>query len=414
MIKKNYSSIRELIIVGCLGFLLIISGGGTFAYESPDQAFDFQAELPEVDSAGFYKIPLLPRVSKHLRGGLRDLRLFNGKGAEVPYLLETAASKAPEKRFKEYSIINKRHGQSATYITFENPQQNQIDNLSIQLKNASVSKTAALSGSNEKDQWYAIEKAFQLQKLYSDTGATEVKVLDFPQTDYPYYRLKIHDTASNPINILKVGYYDRQAQERQYFALPDPELEQNNTPNNKTFLKVKLPASYHIDRLSFDVSDPVYFHRKARIKVPEENRTLKSFVLSSKHTNQVTFPTVKTDIVVVIIENKDNPPLAIEKVEAGQLKRHVMAYLKPNGAYRLRFGSDEMANPQYELRHFKDSIPPDPGILNPGPIQGTKKGQKKDTSSGLIFESRIWIWVTLGVVMLILGFLSFQMINRMK
>lgn len=420
MLKRNgprYKTRSITIKLGSLGklsgifialWLVNLTGLGA-------QSFQYNADLPAIDSSGFYQVQVPPEIGLLAGEGYEDIRLYSKQGRETPYLLKQEKPVSREKRFKTYSVLNKTYESGCcTRIIIENPRKKDINNLSLLVKNARIRKTASLSGSNDREQWFAIDNEFNLQNLYSDTGTTEVKILDFPQTDYKYYRLTIRDSNANPLNIRKVGYYDHEAQRGQYFNLPTPSISQIDSTNGSTYLAIHFEQPYHINRLNFQVTDPVYYHRQARIIDQKTNKRLKRFVLSSKQTPEVSFHQVKSDSLLIIIENQDNPPLVIDEVEADQLKHSLIAYLEGGKAYEIRLGNEKLGRPAYDLQHFEDSIPNRLTTLSPespNPIEKKRKGKNKPDS---FFESKLWLWVPLGIVIALLGFLSIRMVRQME
>ena len=166
------------------------------------QGFRYQASLPPAATQGFYKIALTPPIAARLKTDFSDIRLYDSARREVPYLLEREAATQSRKLFREYEIVRKTilPGGNTTLV-LRNPARSKINNISLLIKNTNVRKKASLSGSNDAQTWYGLEDNYYLHSLYSPAATAEVNLLNFPLSDYEYYRLIINDSTSAPLNI---------------------------------------------------------------------------------------------------------------------------------------------------------------------------------------------------------------------
>jgi len=231
------------------------------------QQFQYQAELPPVQTNNFYKIQLTPAITTHLQNSFHDIRLYNAKKQEVPYLVMRDQPVQTRKLFRPYEVIsNTSTPDVGTALILRNPAQSRINNISLIIRNSNVRKKARLSGSADARTWYGIEEDFWLQAIYSNTATTEVKILNFPLSDYEYYKLEINDSASAPLNILSAGYYNTYAENGKYTAMPEVKFRQTDSSAVKqTFIRFAVPAPILADRISFEVSGPALYRRQATL-----------------------------------------------------------------------------------------------------------------------------------------------------
>src|SRR4051812_39086617 len=204
-----------LFILLCLTVLL-----------SAAQSYQWRASIDSVPADGFYRIALNPSVSTHLHPGFYDLRILSGN-KEVPYILQ---KEEPAKRtvlFKEYEITSKElHAGAISYITLRNSAKNSIDNIQLVVRNSDVAKSIKLTGSDEQIEWFTIKDNYDFYSVFSTKETSEITILNFPLSNYEYYRLEINDKKSKPINIIKAGYYDYNSEKGKYTVLPPPLISQ--------------------------------------------------------------------------------------------------------------------------------------------------------------------------------------------
>ncbi len=69
------------------------------------------------------------------------------------------------------------------------------------------------------------------------------------------------------------------------------------------------------------------------------------------------------------IDDKDNPALTIDSIQAFQLTRSLVSYLDKGTGYNISFGDSSAKAPNYDLAAFSDSIGKSITNLNTGVIK---------------------------------------------
>jgi hypothetical protein len=388
------------------------------------QTYAAEAVLEPVSKDGFYNISLIPGMSRFINPEFSNIRIMDRQGREVPYIVGVDETKNTGSEFMEYAIEQKVYFKdSCTVVVLANRSQSAITNISLVIKNAAVVKQATLAGSDDKKTWYALKDIFQLGYINNPDGIAEVEIVDFPKSNYPYYRLVIDDRNSAPLNILKTGYYTSTvAAGVKYINVPSPHLNQkNDTAKKRSYVTVSFDTLYFIDKVRWNISGLPYYLRQATLYTERERLTKKGkkekfleyigdLQLNSRQENVQFIRTVKTDNLLLEIANDDNPPLEIRGVECFQIGRHLTSWLSGHTEYWLKFGTDELNAPVYDLEFFKDSIPSDPGFVKAGVVSRIKLGSASTQQS--FFSTRAYIWAAIIVVIIFLGFMSLKMIRE--
>ena len=117
-----------------------------------------------------------------------------------------------------------------------------------------------------------------------------------------------------------------------------------------------------------------------------------------------------------MIENDDNRPLQLNGIEAWQLTRYMKTYLEQGHKYRLVYGDSIAVAPVYDLNYFVDSIPK----VLPTLVVLESKEQVTPLTNNAIekslswYENKLFIWIAIIAIILLLSFMSWKMLTEMK
>jgi hypothetical protein len=383
------------------------------------QCYQWQSEIAAFDSTGFYKIDLPPEVVAKLNINFSDIRIIENEKKEIPYFIQKEPFSVTKRVFKEYQIIDKiKWKNGATVLVVENKDKDTINNIQLQIKNFDVRKHLEVAASDDYVNWYTIKENYTFRSADGKHTTSEVKSLNFPYTDYRYYRIIIYDWFSLPINVLKVGYYDTYQEQGKFKQLPVPQLNRLDSIETKqTYIKVNFEETPYLDKLIFKVGQPAYFYRNAKICLKKEDKkgrmyfeTIESIILNSNSELTLYYADFAYKEFYLIIDNEDNPPLENVQIEAYQLNRYLIAHLESEKKYKLVIENEKInSKPNYDIAYFKDRIGADIPVISTGAIEPIHYQSKK-----LVSSSTIWIWLAIGGVALLLGFMSYKMISEME
>lgn len=402
----------------------VVVGVSLLAGAAQGQNFQYRSEVAPATQPGFYRIVLPTEVVGHLNAQFSDLRLYDEQQHEVPYLLKREQPVRYQTLFRAYKLVSKESApQVGTVLVLQNAARSRINNLSLLIKNAHVHKKARLSGSNDARNWYVIEENYRLESIDNREQTAEVKILDFPLSDYEYYQLEINDSLSPPLNILRAGYYDVQAENGKYTPIPGLSFTQRDSlPLRQSFVHVMLADTARMDKLTFRISAPALYRRQAQLYELIEQRgkrgkrtrifsPVSTLELHSSGENTVHLSGFRAKDFYLIIDNEDNQPLTISQVEASQLHTYLIAQLEAGKNYHLAFSSPGLSPPNYDLRYFQDKIPGNLAVLDVR--QAVRRVADKGPSGSALFSNRNIIWLAIGLVLLLLSYLSFKMVREL-
>ncbi len=393
--------------------------------------FEWESPVDSVPSDGYYNILLKPEVTGRLKNDLSDIRIYENGEKEVPYLCKRETAISYKTLFREYAIVEKKNTpKCCTNLILHNPSKNRIDNISLIIKNSDVTKKAKLSGSDDNRTWYVIRDNYFFQAMYDNSETTEIKLIDFPTSNYTYYKLEIDDSKNGPVNIIKAGYYNTYEENGKYTEIKVPIISQKDSLKNKrSYIDVKFDRSFYADKIAIVVDGPIFYLRqiniisvvyykneKDSVQKPYEKMVLNG-ELNSATDNTFYLSNYAMSELKIIIENKDDQPLKIRSVKAYQLNNCITAQLQKDKKYSLRFGSKEMLPAEYDIKYFQDKIPSNTPTVYTGDIVNIKKqpaSNAQEQESYTFFTNKKMVWAVIILVILLLGFVSLKMLREIN
>ncbi|WP_299250512.1 hypothetical protein [uncultured Cytophaga sp.] len=437
MNKKTFHIIPTFILVCCILFLSSI----------PAFCQSYKWVAPIEDSLlrdGFYNIVLMPEVGAVLQDDYADIRLLNGKNEEVPYILKREDPFFSDVRFMEYPIIsNKIIDTCCTQLVVGNTSKKEINNMCFVLKNSDAVKISHIAGSEDGVNWFAVKQFDVFYNSYSETDTKVLTYVNFPLTDYAFYRFDITDRGywdeknwehwnsdnrwALPVNVLKVGYYETFLKEGKYVSVPAPTfIQKDSLADKKTYIRVRFNDAYTINRMRLNFSGPRYFKRNVTIatkqvgksgRKPQPDRyiPITTLEVNSYSLNEFSFDFFREKEFYLIVENNDNHALTLNRMDTWQLTHYLKTYLEKGQKYYLSYGDSLSKTPVYDLNYFVDSIPKVLPTLRV--LQSKRTEIAKTTHIEKVdnwYEDKLVVWIAIISFILLLSFMSWKMLGEMK
>ena len=173
------------------------------------QEHKVEGQINTVKETGLYRIAVPQKVRSYAAKNMRDIRVLDAQGHQVPYFLQEAkAYKNIEvSDFTEFDIKSKTRiaDSTATYI-FKNPDKT-IKQAVFLIANYQGSKRYKLEGSNNQKDWFGIVNSGQLDQLNHPKQTSVYKVINFPLCSYKYLKVVFIDCFSaTQSNISEISY----------------------------------------------------------------------------------------------------------------------------------------------------------------------------------------------------------------
>jgi hypothetical protein len=320
------------------------------------------------------------------RGGLRDLRFYDGQGREVPYLL--VEPPLPEPRWQRAVLVlpvpptKKESGFEADLGTAKS-----VDRVRVEGLPSPLLKRLALDGSGDRQHWTRLAPEATLFDL-PDSGLRQ-RELPFAPGTYRYLRVTWDDASSGRVPLpravaARIARADAPA--RPGVSAPVTFDRRPSEPGTSRFRLRLATPSLPIVALRLDVSTG-HLLRPARVTearlagdaaVPVRlgeavlRRAVREAVSASELRIPVDPPT--TSQLELEVDDGDNPPLELTGVEA-ELAELPWIYLEVDEPRSIvaRWGDPHLEAPRYDLESAREKAeqgaPPLAGWGSPSPAR---------------------------------------------
>ncbi|MBC7826128.1 MAG: hypothetical protein H7122_00165 [Chitinophagaceae bacterium] len=396
-----------------LKYILLINLVWLFGTIQAQFNFKYTAGLEEVTQAGFYQIDLTPPVIAKLQSACQDLRIVDAKGAQIPYLLRSdIAGDVNYYALKHLPILsNKTEADKQTHVVVENNLKSSINNMVLLIKNTDATRAITISGSDNLHDWYIIKENVTLNNLSADTADTFAQELFFPNSNYRYFKIIILGKETLPLNITRVSVPAHNfVGKSNYISLPGPVILQKDSSDGYSYITLRFNDSYLINRLSLKIEGAKFFKRSLYIYGDTLLRETQNLYSLSSNEKTVYSISSKSNLLILKIQNNDNPPLRVTAASGYQLHRWLITWLEKGNGYQLVFGDSSATAPRYDITFFKDSIRTVPILLSYAKPVLSKVSipEKKEN------ENKIWMWVIIISVLAVLIFFTLRMTREIN
>ena len=404
MMKKRWSSIFLFCLIN------ICCAAQTAGYK-------FYSRLDSIKTSGFYTVELTPELTAHLKTDYSDLRIVNDSGKWIPHVLHSDNSKGFDAVFMGLKFAKTENDKLKTTLLIEN-RFDVISNIGLTIRNTTAERFCTLSGSDDKINWFVINDSILINPSFDDNTTKNTFMLNFPWSNYKYFKLKIYNNNKDPFDIKDV--ITRTPPVLELYSLnesmqnPLSKIQQKDSAK-MSYIKIIQGEPYHFDHISFKLSGVKYFSRKADLYIPENNthsflspgRLLQSFTLSNNSTLQFKIPLCNAPIFYLLINNEDNPPITAIEVKTNNSYHSVTGYLENGNSYKMILDNLSAITPNYDLVKLAKDTPGK--ILKSGKIIAFENNVPELTPA----KNNKWIlWAAIAAALLILLLFTKKMIKE--
>ena len=390
------------------------------------QHFMGQCDIPVVNESGYYHLLLSPEVITISQTNLEDIRIRNDKsGTEIPYLLRSEQPKTQTSSFQYYKIVENYFDKkdSVTRLIIDNESKEEINQFCIIIQNAEISKYISAKGSEDKNNWYVVKQKMPANLSVKNDAESEILIMDIPSGKYRYYEILIGNPQKDPVRVLNAGKYQYSETLGKYTEIPLGNWVQKDSSNKQSFIYFPdIKKNYLIHKVHVEIEEKQPYYRQAWLSRKEYDKKhdnasfirLRSFVLSSQGENRIDAYMYINPDITVIIDNKDNNPLKINKIEAFQLNRYLTLYLEKGEHYTLCCGEKTLSKPQYDLEYFEKDIPGGLPVLELSPLKEILQPNTTDIKEDNFWETQSFLWIIISGVGLLLLWICYTMVREIK
>ncbi len=389
------------------------------------QSYKYSCTTDTIPESGFYKIPVTPELSARCKTDFSDIRITDIKNQQVPYVIRNSYPYLKNTSFVDYPVIkNELIDSGRSLIIIENKMQEKLYQLFLVLKNTAVNRFATLSGSNDKNNWFIIDEKILIRESHELTTDHYVQSIQFPLSDYRFFKLVVNNAGTDPLHIEKTGVYIETGlpynknHATSYTQNPQPIITQKDSLNGKSYIKINQSNKFQFDNVDISITGPVFFARKAELYMSLndnndnklESSPFASFLLQANASHLFNVPRQKATSFYLVITNNNNPPLQVENIDTRQFANEIVAYFEKGKQYHLLLDDPSAIKANYDLEKFRDSIPANIAAIHIGIITENKNTSSDEPQS----NSKKWIWVSIIIAGMVLAFFTYRLSSDIK
>lgn len=388
------------------------------------EGYSFKRQLNKIEKENYYTLLLSPEVIARSKSNLSDIRIYNiadKDTSEVPYLMNWMGSNIKEVSIP-FELINDTYNEKCcSYVTLKFPKKQTINQIKLNVSDSNFDKSLKIEGSNDNKQWFTIKEHLRIVRFRNSSEDYSYTTLNFNGSEFTYFRIKFDDDGSPRINVTAAYAFENQLIEGKYNELKI--LGKKQTENKKEKISeviVDFPYSYLVNYITIKSNSKNDFYRN--INIYGSNGTIKTgkgdlenwymintTVFSSIENNIIFCNNSKTKKLKIEIINYDNEPIVLDEIKAFAEQCQLVANLPQSENLYLAYGKENDNAPNYDLIHFKDKIPNELSNVDYGSEQVKIISINKPDQ---IIKSKVWLWVVMGVVLVIIGYFALSMLKK--
>jgi len=400
-----------------LFFTLII-----FANLGFSQGFEYQRSLEGITSS-WHSIEIPIDAYSKLNNDFSDVRILgilaNGDTIEAPYILQVQ-SDSYDNKIIDFSLINEAKKSGSYYYTFELPNTQMVNSVSLSFNRSNFNWLVTLEGSQNQQEWFTILKKSRIVGIENNNTSYQYTTLEFKNISYKYLRLRIPSSDNPRFNkatieekILTKGVYTSPIIKS--FKV----IEHND--RNETEVLISLKDMEPVSFIQLQVVDSIDYYRPLSVEYAIDSiknskgwqylyKSLFTATLSSLNKKGYSFHNKVLKHLRITIKNYDNEPLALNRTNIyGNPHRLIARFTKP-ATYYLVYGNMRADVPNYDITQFEDNIPEINKPLIVGGEVFIEKEEKAEQEA--LFKDDIWLWAIMIFAIFILGWFSLKMLKN--
>lgn len=374
-------------------------------------------------TAEWHRLVLPDLLFQHLNDGLSDLRIYgiteNKDTVEASYLLERKEDEWTTEMI-DFKLINQSKTSDGFYYTFELSGETEVNEIKINFSESNFDWRLNLEGSQDQKAWFTIEEDYRILSIENELTNYRFTDLVFPLSKYSYYRILVKSKTDPGLISASVSMNKTLSGNYRKYGVTSTQISADKT-NKQTLIDVDLRDLVPVSKIKVWTSSPFDFYRPITLKCLSDSvktekgwvytyQTLTSGILSSIENNNYSFQGTKLKKIQIAIDNGDNPELKIDSVSVYGFVHELKIRFTEDADYYLVYGSPTASNPNYDITHFQNDIPVNLSELVLGDEELIEKITTPPTEP--LFKNKMWLWVIMGIVILVLGWFSLSMLKK--
>lgn len=399
-----------------LCMLLFVSASGQIG------SYTYKRELTGIRNP-WHSVILPDELFSRVQPDLSDIRIYGitegGDTTEAPYIIANQADTYIEKSIL-FNPINASDNAKGYFFTYEVPSDAPIDQITLRFGEKNFDWKIRLEGSQDLKEWFTIVKDYRILSIQNEQTEYQFSTLVFPRSKYRYFRIQV--TSPGQPNLLSASLLQHETREGQIKSYPlvSWKTEQDKA-RKQTVIYAELALPVPVSKVELKVKSALDYHRFVELSYLADSvqtpqgwkyiyRTLSSGRISSDSQNEFQFQRALVKKLKITLLNQDNAPLEVDSLIVKGYVSSLSVRFISSGTYLLTYGNPRAEKPSYDIAYFPEKIPANLTALAIGEEQRTDAPAPEKKDNGMAFQ--VLLWVFMGVIIILLGWFSWRMIQN--
>ncbi len=401
-----------------LAFILLSCGTVNLFPQLQD--YKFRHEITEITDS-WHQVYLPDELFSSVQPDFDDIRIIGitaeNDTIEAPFIIKKQSDKL---LFLDmpFRLINQVKSGTRYYSSFATRKNEPINQINLDLSDENYNLSVRLEGSNNRYKWYEIIDDYRIVGISNDFVKYSFNKIMFPDAQYKFYRVSWESSNKNKLLSATLEQCDLIKGKSVFF---NSHYKVQEDPNAKlTIVDITLEKTMPVSKITIETANNFDFYRPITVqkvidsvKIKEEWQIyysdIYSNVLSSLEKPVYRIPENITNKLRILIYNNDNEPLTIKNIDLEGDVYSLNARFTKEAKYYLYYGNPHANKPEYDIKYFGENIPNNLKTVSLGKVETLIKPA---TSLGLKKVKKLWLWIVMGLIVIILGGFTIHMIKN--
>jgi len=393
------------------------------AADLPDKWRSWRYSRPVLQDSSVQNAPHLANLAEvrlpwelfaYCNAGLSDLRLIDTQGQEVPYILQTDRGTTRSESHQAHILENSFAVGKYTQIVGDlGPDAPFYDRVQIETPLSDFIVWAEVALSDDGKTWRIVESRAPIAR-FRKRAVEGTQTVSFQGLSSRYIRVRIFD-APQQFSVSGLTVLREESRPTSFAEVPQAFQLANSDDTTETAWTTRLSASrVPVSRLTF-TTDTKEFYRAVRISGSDDGKiwnyrgsgVIFRYKQGSKirESLSVDFPEWPENLLLrVDVINGNDQPLHNAQLSLLAVPRALVFKPQTNASYRLLYGDERAAPPQYDLGRYMNA---DPTASKPTYLS-LSLGAEEVTSNyrdprPFSEQHPEVLWIALGIAIVLIG-----------
>ena len=384
--------------------------------------YQYKREISGI-SQQWHTIKLPPTIFEHANNSLSDVRILGineaGDLIEAPYIIEIVKDENILKE-KTARLINQSKKTARNYLTLQLASEQTINLIKLDFRQQNFDWLLRLEASHNQQEWFTVLSSYRILSIKNTDTNYKYTKINFEDSKYKYYRISFISIRRPILLSAKTLKIEQNKGEYIKYTNFNSEFSENKIKKQSS-IKLKFPGQRSIYSIKLFIDSPFDYYRhysvyyiSDSIETPDGyryvKREYKSGIISSFEEQKIILNNLIEKEIEIVINNNDNEILKIDSVEIKASLYELTARFTQKANYYLVYGNSEISRPIYDIEQFTHTIPKKLGLISLGE---EIHSPLSTTNSNWPYKVDIaWLWVVMGVIIIVLAWFSFNMMNK--